>query len=324
VADFKHGHTDDCEPSPRSNTTRTRGGDLALSELTLLSSEHSWPGWPTIGRPWCARYVIEREIAHGGSAVVFQAEDQKTGAAVAVKVLRPGFGVSEAERFAFEIRVMRQLTHPHIMPICGQGVVGHTQFYVMPYYGRMTLRRLLKRWSFETDDALGILTDLAEAVGHIHGAGFVHRDIKPENVLMRDGRAILTDFGSAGGVNQNAWTRITQSGCCPGTPEYMSPEQFWDTDRVGVRSDVYSLACLAFELLAGHTPHAGGDALGVAGRHLSAPIPRISDVAGLSFRDADAVFARGLAKEPDQRHATAMQFVRELRCALPSASDFAA
>jgi serine/threonine-protein kinase len=274
--------------------------------------------WPAAGQRWFGRYLIEKEIGWGGTSVVFLARDDWTSQSVALKVLRSVFRASVSEeRFVREIALMRQVTHPHVMRVYDHGVEQGTLFYVMPFISGETLRHHMSRGAHvPLLDQVRVLSEVASAVDHLHRFGFVHRDIKPENVYLADGVSILADLGSAVDVHQHDELRLTAVGCCLGTPEYMSPEQFWDTDRIGPASDVYSLACLAFELFSGHTPFTARSAHGIATQHLSKPIPAISGSCGRVFRTADAVFSRALAKEPDDRYASCAEFVRHLRCAL--------
>jgi serine/threonine protein kinase len=304
---------------PRSETCVANDPQFTAGPDALFQQYLRRPRWwPTIGEVWFARYDVEKEIGRGGSSIVFRARDSRTGAAVALKVLRYELRTSVTEqRFVREIELMRSVSHAHIMPLRDYGFVGDTLFYVMPYVSDDTLRHYMSRCGrLSTTDTLRVLGEVGLAVDHLHRLGFVHRDIKPENVFMDDDRSILADFGSVVAIHPNPGPRLTTLGCCLGTPEYMSPEQFLETDRIGAASDIYSTACLAFELLSGETPYSGRNAQTVVARHVSAPIPKISDACGRTFRAADEVLERALAKDPGNRHSSCGEFVRDLRRSL--------
>src|SRR5215467_10551408 len=213
------------------------------------------------------RYRIVRRLGEGGTATVYLAEDLKHDRKVALKVLRPELAaVLGADRFVQEIKTTAQLQHPHILPLYDSGSTdaGHGAgllYYVMPYIEGETLRQKLDReQQLGIDEAVNIAGEVAAALQYAHEHGVVHRDIKPENILLRDGRAIVADFGIALAVSAAAGGRMTETGLSLGTPHYMSPEQATADKHITNRSDIYSLGSVLYESLTGEAPHTGSSA----------------------------------------------------------------
>src|SRR5437868_4171297 len=208
------------------------------------------------------RYVIEREIGSGGMAVVYLALDKKLDREVALKVLRPELGaVLGSERFLAEIKISARLDHPHILTLIDSGEIDGLLYYVLPFVRGESLRSKLDRErQLGIEEALTITKQVASALDYAHRQGLVHRDIKPENILLQEGEAMLTDFGIALAVKEAGGNRLTQTGLSLGTPQYMSPEQATGDRGVDARSDVYSLASVLYEMLAGEPPVTGGSA----------------------------------------------------------------
>jgi serine/threonine protein kinase len=211
------------------------------------------------------RYRIERRLGEGGMATVYLAEDLKHDRKVALKVLRPELGaVLGADRFLKEIKTTARLQHPHILPLYDSGCTapapGDTGllYYVMPYIEGETLREKLDRErQLGIDEAVQIATEVADALQYAHDQGVIHRDIKPENILLRNGRALVADFGIALAVSAAGGGRMTETGFTLGSPHYMSPEQAMAEPHIDHRSDIYSLGSVLFELLTGELPHTG-------------------------------------------------------------------
>ena len=208
------------------------------------------------------RYVISREIGAGGMATVYLAHDRKLDRDVALKVLRPELGaVLGSERFLTEIKISARLDHPHILTLIDSGEADGLLYYVLPFVRGESLRaKLTRERQLGLDEALTITRQVASALDYAHRQGLVHRDIKPENILIQEGEAMLTDFGIALAVSQAGGGRLTETGLSLGTPQYMSPEQATGDRNIDARSDVYSLASVLYEMLAGEPPVTGASA----------------------------------------------------------------
>jgi serine/threonine-protein kinase len=266
-----------------------------------------------LARSLSGRYRLISALGSGGSANVYVADCLRTGQRVAIKVLREELAAAvSARRFLEEINIVARLEHPNIVPLCAVGNAGGLPFYVMPLLAGQSLRtRMNCVRTLPLDEAVRVCTDVAAALDYAHRQRIVHRDIKPENILLHQERALVLDFGIAVAVGTVQQPNHAL-GSLPGTPAYMSPEQAAGEPYVDGRSDVYSLACVTYEMICGHTPFAGNAAV-VLRRHITAePLPlccRLSTVPhGLT-----AVVARALAKAPGDRFETPGAFAAALR-----------
>ena len=260
------------------------------------------------------RYAIQRELGAGGMAVVYLAHDRKLDREVALKVLRPELGaVLGAERFLAEIKISARLDHPHILTLIDSGDADGMLYYVLPFVRGETLREKLKReHQFGLDEALTITKQVASALDYAHRQGLVHRDIKPENILLQEGEAMLTDFGIALAVKEAGGNRLTQTGLSLGTPQYMSPEQATGDRGVDARSDVYSLASVLYEMLAGEPPVTGGSAQAMIAKLMTEKPTRLRVLRDTLPESVDEAVTKALSKTPADRFATAGDFVRAL------------
>ncbi len=256
------------------------------------------------------RYRVEREIGRGGMATVYLATDRKHNRQVAVKVLRPELAQSlGSERFLREIQITARLNHPHVLPLHDSGEVDGYLYYVMPYVQGESLRdRLRREKQLPVDDALTIAREVADAIGHAHSYGIVHRDLKPENILLSGGHAVVADFGIARAMAAAGGDALTETGLAIGTPTYMSPEQATGADDIDGRTDVYSLGCVLYEMLAGEAPYSGPSAAAIVAKKLSEPLPRVTVVRETVPPHVESAIERSLAKAPADRFATAQQF----------------
>ncbi len=205
------------------------------------------------------RYRIERELGRGGTATVYLARDVQHDRPVAIKVLYPELAASLGpERFRREIAIASGLTHPHILPVHDSGGTDSSLYYVMPFVAGESLRdRLEREIQLPVAEALRIAGQVAEALGYAHARGLVHRDVKPGNILLEGDHALVADFGVARAIETASSERLTETGFAVGTAAYMSPEQAASAGWVDGRSDIYSLGCVLFEMLAGEPPSAG-------------------------------------------------------------------
>jgi serine/threonine-protein kinase len=210
---------------------------------------------PVIRAALAGRYEVDREIARGGAARVFAGRAQG-GLPVAVKILHPELAVTvTAERFLREIQILRRIAHPHIGRVLDSGEVDYLLYFVMEWIEGPTLRQHVEHVRrASVSDVQRIARDLLGALGYAHGQGIVHRDVKPENVVLAERGAVLLDFGIAKALAESGTTRLTRSGFTVGTSTYMSPEQVAGAQDIDHRTDLYSLACVLFEALAGRPP----------------------------------------------------------------------
>jgi eukaryotic-like serine/threonine-protein kinase len=259
------------------------------------------------------RYTLGREIGRGGMAIVFLAHDGAHGRPVALKVLRPEVAVLlGAERFLREMQIVARLDHPHIIRLYDSGEAAGTLFYTMPYVSGASLReRLAGCQPLPVGQALTIACDVAEALAYAHEHNVLHRDVKPENILLSP-RALVADFGIARAIITSALDPLTSASLVVGTPEYMSPEQAQAGGTLDGRSDIYSLGCVLYEMLAGRPPMTGATPQAVVAWHASEAPPPLR-VARPEIPEAveQTVFAC-LSKRPRDRPATCHDLARRL------------
>jgi serine/threonine-protein kinase len=255
-----------------------------------------------------ADYRLERELGRGGMATVYLAHDLKHKREVAVKVLDAEVGATlRPERFRREIHLAAGLVHPHIVPVFDSGDAAGRLWYVMPYIRGESLRaRLEREGMLPVPDVLRITREVAGALDYAHRQGVVHRDVKPENILLAEGQALLADFGIARATVGAADDQTrTATGLILGTPAYMSPEQMGAQVDVDGRSDVYSLGCVLYEMLAGSRPFAGRTPFAVIASRLSGPPFPIDQLRPELPPQVGQALARALALDPAQRFDTA-------------------
>ncbi|MGK7311460.1 MAG: protein kinase domain-containing protein [Candidatus Longimicrobiales bacterium M2_2A_002] len=260
------------------------------------------------------RYLIERELGEGGMATVYLAQDIKHDRQVAIKVLKPELAaVIGGERFVTEIKTTASLQHPHILPLFDSGSTDGFLYYVMPYVEGESLRAKLDREKqLGVDEAVGIAEAVASALHYAHEQGVVHRDIKPANILIHAGEPVVADFGIALAISAAGGGRLTETGMSVGTPHYMSPEQASADRDVSARSDLYALACVLYEMLAGEPPHTGSTAQAVLMRILTEEPRDVTDVRKSVPAHVRDALARALEKLPADRFESADEFKRAL------------
>jgi serine/threonine-protein kinase len=272
------------------------------------------------------RYQIGEQIGRGGMATVYSAHDLKHNRSVAIKVLRPELAVAlGTERFLREIQVAARLRHPHIIPLFDSGQIPATGdhaavlYYIMPRIEGESLRNMIAReGALPIPLALKIAGQVADALEHAHRAGVIHRDIKPENILLEEGHALVADFGISRAVKVlreegPATANLTETGSAVGTPAYMSPEQIEGRPDIDGKSDVYSLACVLYEMLSGKAPFTAPTPTAVAARHLIDPVPHIRQARPEIPAPIEQALLRGMAKSPEDRFATAGDFSAVIR-----------
>ncbi len=260
------------------------------------------------------RYLVEREIGSGGMATVYEARDMKHERRVALKVLRPDLAAAVGwERFLREIRIAAQLHHPHILQLYDSGEADGFLYFVMPYVEGESLRdRLEREGGLPVDKAVQYAREIADALDYAHRSGVVHRDIKPENVMLSNDHVLVSDFGIALAVTAAGDDKLTDSGLTIGTPHYMSTEQASGDAAIDGRSDIYSLGCVLYEMLAGTPPFSGRNAQAVMSRHMLDPVPSIRTVRETVPIAVEHAVIRAMAKVAADRHATAGDFAKAL------------
>ncbi|MDF2774213.1 MAG: protein kinase [Geminicoccaceae bacterium] len=262
-------------------------------------------------------YRLEHELGGGGMSRVFVAEELRLGRKVVVKVLSPDLALGlSAERFEREIRTVAGLQQANIVPVLAAGDTNGLPFYTMPFVEGESLRAHLGGGPLPIADVVGIVKDVAKALGYAHQRGVVHRDIKPDNVLLSGGTAVVTDFGIAKAISAARTSApgatLTQVGTSIGTPAYMAPEQAAGDANIDHRADLYALGAMTYELLAGHPVFPDRTAQRMLAAHMSEGPRPIGELRA----DVPATLAnlvmRCLAKDPDARPQTASEVVREL------------
>ena len=254
------------------------------------------------------RYRVDEEIGHGGMATVFRAQDLRYDRPVAIKVLSPDLtSVISAERFTREIRIAARLSHPNILTVFDSGEAGELLYYVMTYVEGESLRGRIKRETYlPMEDAIRITCEVADALNYAHEQGVIHRDVKPENILLRDGHVLVADFGIAR-LSSPDGEQLTAVGMSLGTAAYMSPEQAAG-DTIDPRSDIYSLGCTLYEMLAGQVPFTGPNPMAIAARRMIEPVPPIRIVRPAVPEQLEAVVMCSMERVAADRFKTMDEF----------------
>ncbi|MBL8344429.1 MAG: serine/threonine protein kinase [Rubrivivax sp.] len=269
------------------------------------------------------KYPVIREIGKGAMGTVYEGFDPDTGEKVAIKILRAEhLGDSSADsasaRFEREAQATRRLRHPNIVAVHEYGEQGRIKFIAMEFLDGRELRQLMReRGRFGLDDAVFVLLQLLDALGHSHQHGVVHRDIKPSNVMVMDGLRIkVMDFGIARIESAN----FTQMGTLLGTPSYMSPEQVRG-EAVDGRADLWAAGVMLHEMLVGRSPFAARTPFEVMQNAASLELAPVSSLVSGLPTALDAVMRRALARHRDERFQEAGDFARELTKAAAAATD---
>ena len=267
------------------------------------------------------RYTVERELGRGGMATVYLVHDLKHDRPVALKVLRPELGATLGpERFRREIHLAARLQHPHILTVHDSGESDGRLWFTMPYVEGETLRRRLARErQLPLEEAVRIARETAQALQYAHERGVIHRDIKPENLLLSsDGSVLVADFGIARpvggsqGWNASTVTALTEAGLVVGTAGYMSPDQASSDRELDGRTDIYSLGCVLYEMLAGEPPFTGPTAQAVMVKRFTDAVPSARRIRPAVPAGLDAAIRRAMAKHPEERFSTAAAFAEAL------------
>lgn len=277
-----------------------------------------------------AGYNVERELGGGGMSRVFLAEEVRFGRKVVIKLLPADFaGTINAERFEREIRVVARLQHPNILPLLTAGEAGGFLYYTMPFVEGESLRERMRREGrLPVTESLRIASEVADALACAHRGGVVHRDVKPENILLSAGHAMVADFGIAKAIAASRTTTtppsdeasLTQIGTSLGTPAYMSPEQAVGEQDLDGRTDIYSLGCTLYEMLAGCAPFTGPSGAAVIAKRFTHTPTSLRTVNSAIPVDVERLVSRAMEREPSDRFATADELLRALSAAAASPS----
>ena len=283
------------------------------------TSLHSGRPSDLIGKQ-IAGYRIEREVGRGGMAVVYRAKDLRLDRTVALKLLAPELARNDTfrKRFTHESRVAAAIDHPHIVPVFEAGETDGVLYIAMRYVAGRDLRHLLDREGpLGITVAARIAVQVASALDAAHDHGLVHRDVKPGNILVAAGtdsdhpeHVYLTDFGLT--KKSLSLTGFTSVGQFVGTLDYVAPEQISGRPVDG-RCDVYSLACVVHETLAGHPPFQRDDDMALLWAHQYDQPPPLTERRPDLAAPVDGVLAKALAKSPDDRYESCLAFVAALR-----------
>jgi len=260
------------------------------------------------------RYQVGEEIGRGGMAIVFRGVDTVDGRAVAFKVLKRQHAlILGPSRFLREIRLLAQLHHPSILPLLDSGQSGTLFYFVMPLVEGETLQARLEREpQLPLEVVQRVITQVAAALDHAHDAGIVHRDVKPSNLFLSGGQTLVADFGIAKDLTPTDEDSTTSTGVVIGTAQYMSPEQAAGSVRPDRRADVYSLGCVAYQMLVGEPPFNGPSVQAVIARHRSVPPPAVRLLRPELPTGIEVVIRKALAKSPADRYQSAGEFARAL------------
>jgi tetratricopeptide (TPR) repeat protein/tRNA A-37 threonylcarbamoyl transferase component Bud32 len=260
-------------------------------------------------------YTLGRELGGGGMSRVFLAEEVRLGRSVVVKVLSPELAQGlNVDRFEREIRLAASLQQANIVPLLVAGDINGLPYFTMPFVEGESLRARLGRDPLSISEIITVLRDVTRALAYAHARGVVHRDIKPDNVLLSGGAAVVTDFGIAKAISASRTgsaegATLTQLGTSLGTPAYMSPEQVAGDPNVDHRADLYSLGCVAFELLTGQQPFGNRTPQRMLAAHLTEEAPAVSGLRPDCPPQLAALVARLMAKNPDERPQSAAELI---------------
>jgi serine/threonine protein kinase len=249
-------------------------------------------------------YQVIKKVGEGGMSSVYLAIQLSVGREVALKVLSPELRTDPtfAERFYREANIVGAMSHPNIISIYDVGQHGKHYYMAMDYLPGESCKQLIKKQLLTPLKSLKVIKEVSKGIEYVHEQGFIHCDIKPDNILFRkDGSAVITDFGIAKEINKEKSTTVS------GTPHYMSPEQA-QGQKLDKSSDIYSLGVMLFEMLHGYVPFRGKDAIAIAIKHVSAPLPEFSK----ELEEIEPLVKRMLAKKPGARFQNSNELIHAI------------
>ena len=306
-------------PFPSARTRLRMLEAFGVDVHELFQVEGGSEPWADIDfrRAIADRYTIDRELGQGGMGGVYLARDARHGRTVAIKVISTeivsGIGLDQFQR---EISTVARLTHPNILPLFDSGDAAGQPFYVMPWIRGGSLRaRLETRSRLGIQEVITLARSMAGALDHAHREGVLHCDVKPENVLLFEDHPFVMDFGIARKLRSemDEWSFRSEMDLSAGTPAYVSPEQALGEAHLDGRSDVYSLACMTWEMLAGRAAFTGTTTQAIVTRRFLVPPPPVHQFAPEVPFAVGSVLERAMAVPREQRPPTPMVFAEELR-----------
>ncbi len=320
--------------NPPDPPARTPGPELEDTQDFAGPNPAESPGTPVPPpaphrqrSPDIGGFRVLRRIGAGGWGTVFLARHLRTGRVVALKLLARDRADNAAflERFRREARIMSRLNHLHIVRCFGAGAARGRYFLAMEYVGGGSLQSWLDRLGkLSVGDAVHVVLACASALESAHEINLVHRDVKPENVLLTaEGVVKLADLGMAKALDD---VSLTRTGTGVGTPAYMAPEQAVDAKRVDGRSDVYSLGCMSYRLLAGRPPFEANNIVAVLQAKLAGSFPPLRSVAPEVPEALEKIVHQMIARRPEDRYPSCTELIGELEwlgLAGPTLSFFA-
>ena len=262
------------------------------------------------------RYLILEEIGKGGMATVYKAKDTDWNKIVAVKIIRierlaPEILNKALKRFEQEAISLADLSHKNVIKVIDYGQHENSPFLVMDYFSKGALKKMIGN-PHPWQDAIRMLKPVAEALEYAHQQDIIHRDVKPSNILFNENdQLILADFGIAKILDEEATVDLTGTKAVIGTPDYMSPEQGLGKP-IDVRSDVYSLGIVLYELITGRNPFHADTPMETVFMHVSEPLPRPGKYVPKLPQEVEQMLIRALSKKPEDRYQTMAEFATEL------------
>ena len=257
------------------------------------------------------RYEVKSELGRGGMATVYRAYDPNSGREVAIKVL-PREMLHDPQfrsRFEREIKLIASLEHPSIVPIYDAGEVNEQPYFVMRFMNGGSLSDVIEKGPISIEDTARTIERVAQGLAYAHRKGVIHRDLKPDNILFDEtGEPFISDFGVA--KLTESTSNLTGSGVI-GTPAYMSPEQAQGIE-IDLRSDVYGLGVIVYQMLTGHQPYSADTPMGVVVKHITDPVPEILKVLPNLKPEVDSVIKTAMAKDKEQRFANTIDLAKAL------------